>query len=173
MLQGAPVNAAYVASVRVTFPTMELREDKATGQCSKGSSCVFNHKVEDSGNGISKPHKQKERSPTPAPNSKAMKDGTEKSKSSNPKGEQTVDKRSKIRCQWKHCKNPLCENCRFRHLALEGKPNNKSKKGGAKGSVAMLKELTQMNCISQDLHPKKSMLRKEGQLGSIHRMQFS
>ena len=29
MLHGAPVNAAYVASVRVTFPTMELREDKA------------------------------------------------------------------------------------------------------------------------------------------------
>ena len=51
----------------------------------------------------------------------------------------------------------------FRHLALEGKPNKKSKKGGAKGSVAMLKELTQMNCVSQDPHPKKSILWKEGQ----------
>ena len=61
----------------------------------------------------------------------------------------------------------------FRHLALEGKPNKKSKKGGAKGSVAMLKDLTQMNCVSHDPHPKESILRKESQLESIHRIQFS
>ena len=118
-----------------------------------------------SGNGIGEPQKQKERSSTPAPNSKAIRDGTEKSKPPSPKGEQPVDKRS--------CKNPLWENCRFRRLAFGEKPNNKSKKGGAKRSVAMVKELTPMNCVSQDPHPKKSILRKEGQLGSIHRMQFS
>ena len=37
----------------------------------------------------------------------------------------------------------------------------------------MLKDLTHMNCVSQDPHPKKSILRKEGQLGSIHKVQFS
>ena len=43
----------------------------------------------------------------------------------------------------------------FRHVELEEKPNKKSKKGGAKRSVAMLKELAQMNCVSQDPHPKE------------------
>ena len=37
----------------------------------------------------------------------------------------------------------------------------------------MLKELAQMNCVFQDPHPKKSILRKEGQLGTSHKIQFS
>ena len=102
---------------------------------------------------------------------------------------------SKIPCRWKKtvpihpscsyrhppvCQNYILEtgcrcgkNCNFRHVELEEKPNKKSKKGGAKGPVAMLKELAQMNCVSQDPHPKKSTLRKEGELGSIHKIQFS
>ena len=47
-------------------------------------------------------------------------------------------------------------------VELEEKPNKKSKIGGAKGSVAMLKELAQMNCVSKNPHPKGSTLRKEG-----------
>ena len=57
----------------------------------------------------------------------------------------------------------MAKNCCFRHVELEEKPHKESKKGGAKGSVALLKELSQMNCVSRDLHPKKSILRKEGQ----------
>ena len=56
--------------------------------------------------------------------------------------------------------------CFFRHVELAEKPNKKSKKDGAKGSVAILKELAQMKCVSQDLHPKKTILRKERQEGT-------
>ena len=51
---------------------------RATGQ-SEGNSCVFKHGEEASGNG-SMPRKQKERFFSPAPNSKAIKDGIGKSK---------------------------------------------------------------------------------------------
>ena len=80
---------------------------------------------------------------------------------------------------------PMCQNyisetgCKcgekfhFRHIELEEKPNKKSKKDSAKGSVALLRELTLMNCVSQDPHPKNSILRREGQLGSSHTVKFS
>ena len=91
----------------------------------------------------------------------------------------SFDKRSKIPCQWRYCTNPSCcyrhppvcqncisetgcihsRNCCFRHK----KPNKKSRKGDAKGSVVV-------NCVSQDPHLKKSILRKEG---SGHKGQFS
>ena len=44
----------------------------------------------------------------------------------------------------------------FRHVEAEERPSKKSKKGGAKGSVALLKESTQLGCVSQDSYPKKS-----------------
>ena len=129
---------------------------QATGPCSTGDSCSFNHGVPASGNG-SEPHRQKERSSSPAPNSKATKDGKGKSKPSDKKDEGSVDKRSKTACQWRNCTNPSCsyrhppvcqsyisetgcrngKKCYFRHVELEEKPNKKSKKGCAKGSVAM------------------------------------
>ena len=55
---------------------------------------------------------------------------------------------------------PVCQNyksekgcvygnkCHFRHVEAEGKPNRRSKKGGARGSAAILKESTQMGCVS-------------------------
>ena len=49
----------------------------------------------------------------------------------------------------------------------------KNKKGGAKGSVALLKECSQWGCVSQDAHRRKSILRKEGKLGSNHAVTFS
>ena len=51
---------------------------QATVQCSEGDSCGFHHGVRASGNG-SGLHKQKEWTSSPAPNSKATKDGKGKS----------------------------------------------------------------------------------------------
>ena len=57
-------------------------------------------------------------------------------------------------CKFRH--PPVCQNyksekgcihgqkCFFRHVEAEEKPNKRSKKGGAKGSVAILKECTQL-----------------------------
>ena len=45
--------------------------------------------------------------------------------------------------------------CFFRHVEAEEKPSKKSKKGGAKGSVALLKDSTQLVCVSQDSCPRK------------------
>ena len=50
--------------------------------------------------------------------------------------------------------------CFFRHVESEEKPSKKSKKGGAKGSVALLKESTPLVCV-------------EGKLGSKHAVNFS
>ena len=61
----------------------------------------------------------------------------------------------------------------FRHVEAEGKPNKKSKKGGAKGSVALLKESTQLGCVSQDSYPRKSIPSEEGKLGSKRAVKFS
>ena len=163
---------------------------QATGPCSEGDSCSFNHGVPASGK-RSEPHRQKERSSSPTPNSKATKDG--KGKSSDEKDGKSFDNRNKIACHWRNCTNPSCgyrhppecqnyisqigcrygKNCYFRHVELAEKPNKKSKKRGANGSVAVLKELTWMNCVSRDPHPKKSIPWKEGQLGSSHKVQFS
>ena len=126
---------------------------QATGHCSNGDSCGFHHGVRASGNG-SELHKQKERTSSPAPNSKATKDG--KGKSSDENDGNSVDKRNKITCQWRNCTNPSCsyrhppecqnyisqigcrygKTCFFRHVELAEKPNKKSKKRGANGSVA-------------------------------------
>ena len=44
--------------------------------------------------------------------------------------------------------------------------------GGAKGSVALLKEFFQLGCASQDSHPRKSILRKAGTIGIEARRQI-
>ena len=64
------------------------------------------------------------------------------------------------------------DKCHFRHVEAEGKPRKRSKKGGAKGSVAMLKESTHLGCASQDSVPRKSILREPGRLGSKHAVKF-
>ena len=58
-------------------------------------------------------------------------------------------------------------------VEAEGKPNKKSKKGGAKGSVAILKESAQFGCVSQDSYPSKSILREPGKLGTKRTVKFS
>ena len=48
------------------------------------------------------------------------------------------------------------------------KPSKKSKDGGAKGSVEILKESFRVGCVAQDSYPRKSVLREQGKLGSNH-----
>ena len=67
----------------------------------------------------------------------------------------------------------MATNAIFDMLRQKEKPSKKSKKGGAKGSVAILKELIQLGCVSQDSCPRKSVLREEGKLGSKHAVKFS
>ena len=52
-------------------------------------------------------------------------------------------------------------NAIFDIFEAEEEPSKKSKKGGAKGSVASLKDSTQLGCASQDSHPRKPVLREE------------
>ena len=48
--------------------------------------------------------------------------------------------------------------------ASDEKGDQKSKKGGAKGSVAILKESFQLGCVSQESYPRNSILREPGKL---------
>ena len=80
---------------------------------------------------------------------------------------------------------PVCQNytsetrckfgnkCHFRHVEADEKPSRESKKVGAKGSVALLKDSFQLGCVCQDPHPRKSILREVGKLGSNHTVKFS
>ena len=65
------------------------------------------------------------------------------------------------------------EKCRFRHVEAEERPSKKTKKGGAKGSVALSKESPKLGRVSQDSYPRKSFLREERRLGSKHAVNFS
>ena len=62
------------------------------------------------------------------------------------------------------------KRCYFPHVETEKNPNKTSTNGGAKGSVARLKETI---CVSRDPRPGKSILRKEGALRSNHAVKFS
>ena len=54
-----------------------------------------------------------------------------------------------------------------------GSPIKSRRTVGVKGSVALLKESIQLGCVSQDYHPRKSIRRKIGKLGSNHTIKFS
>ena len=76
---------------------------------------------------------------------------------------------------WKTYKDywhpPVCQNykpetgckygrkCFFKHVQAEEKSIKKSKKGGAKGRAALLRESVQADYVSQDSHPRKSIPR--------------
>ena len=128
------------------------------------------------------------RSSSPAPYLKTKTDEGEK----NPRKHQSSssDTRSEIPCRY-FFKKKSCKICTLqcvkttslrldaileehvRHVEAEGKPSKKSKKGGAKGTVALLKESTQLGCVSQDSYPRKSILREDGKVGSKHAVKFS
>ena len=67
----------------------------------------------------------------------------------------------------------MAMKCRFRHVEADGQPCKKSKRSDLKGSVALFKGSIQLGCVSQDSHPRKSIQRKEGKLGSNHTVNFS
>ena len=59
------------------------------------------------------------------------------------------------------------------YVEAEGKLNKKSKKSGARRSVAILKEFFHLGYVSQNSYPRKSFLREPGMLGSRHTVKFS
>ena len=169
----------------------ECYQWKTNGQCSKGDSCSFSH---DPASGNRREDQRRTgQSSSPAPNVKAKTDGEIPSNSSDNRGESTSDKRGRIPCRFRKCNNPscnywhppVCQNykfetgctygnkCYFRHVEADETPNKKSKKGGAKRSVALLKESIQLGCVAQDSHPRQSTQRKEGKLRSNHAARFS
>ena len=120
-------------------------------------------------------------------------EGENPSKESGNRDESSSDKRSKIPRRCANCSNPscvfwhpsVCQNCKsktrctfgnkgfFRHVEAEEKPSKKSKKGGARGSVALLKESAQFGCVFQDSHLRKSILREERKFGTKRAVKFS
>ena len=159
---------------------------KAHGQCSKGDSCSFSHDTMASGNS-GKGQRPKGRSCSPALNSKAKTHGKEGTR------DESSDKRRQILCRYKNCKNPSCKfwhslvcqndnsetGCKFGKyvssdmLWLRRSPARSQRKVVPKGSVALLKESTQLGCVSQDSYPRKYFLRGPGRLGSKHAVKFS
>ena len=158
---------------------------KAQGQCSKGDSCSFSQDpLLASGNRSSNGQRREGLSSS----SKAKQADGEKGDK-----EDNSDKRSQILCRYETCNYPSCkcwhlpvcldcksekgcvcgDKCRFRHVEADGKPNKKSTKGGAKRSVAIVKESTQLGCVSQDFYQRKSILRDPGKLGTKHAVTFS
>ena len=149
----------------------------------KGDSCRFSNDRPAQGD-LCSGQRRKGRSSSPAPNSKAKTDDGENSPQKTGREESSSDQRSKFPCRYKIAKTrscrfwhpPVCQNymsdtrcihgdkCRFRHVQADGQPSGKSKKDGAKGSVSLLKESTQLGYFSQDSHPRKSIPRGIGKL---------
>ena len=50
-------------------------------------------------------------------------------------------------------------------MLRQKEPSKRSKKGGAKGSVAILEESIQLGCVSQDSFPRKFILRGTLKIG--------
>ena len=68
------------------------------------------------------------------------------------------------------------KECSFPHWKVEEQPNKKPKKGGDKSAVAMVKDVRQLVCVSQDTEPLESsaILRKGTKiLGPIRRVRFT
>ena len=134
------------------------------GQCSKGDSCSFSHdpllasgnRSSSSSSSCCSRQRRKGRSSSPTYPIQRQNRLTEKKATKS-------NRRSQILCRYKICNNPSCkfwhlpvcanykslkgsvygDKCHFRHVEEYVKPNKKSKKGGAKGSVAIVKEFIQ------------------------------
>ena len=74
MIQGVVTRSRKNNKANVERKVGDCWQWQATGQCSEGDSCGFHHGTRASGNG-SELLKQKERTSSPAPKSKATKDG--------------------------------------------------------------------------------------------------
>ena len=78
MIHGVMTRSRKEIKANVERKVGHCWQRQATGQCSEGDSCGFHHGVRASGN-WSELLKQKERTSSPGPNSKATKDGKGKS----------------------------------------------------------------------------------------------
>ena len=137
---------------------MKACVERKVGECFQWDSCSFSHEPASGNRGGGQ--RRKGQSSSPAPNSKAKTDGEgeKPSKDSGNRDEISSFKKSKIPCRYTNSNNPscgcwhlpVCQNytsktgctfgneCFFRHVVAEEKPSKKSKKSGAKGSVALL-----------------------------------
>ena len=80
------------------------------------------------------------------------------------------------RSSWEFRHFPVCRNyksesrcisgnhCLFRHAEGEEKPSKRSKKESTQGAVAIVKRRKVQGCVPQNSDPKKSILRKAGQV---------
>ena len=135
---------------------------------------VFSHGLASGNRGEGE--RRRGQSSSPAPNSKAKTDGEGEKPQQNQAAEMkalqtrgaefradteiVIIRRVKIRhppvCQNYKSKTRcrLGNNTHFRHVEAKEKPSKKSKKGGAKGSVALLKESIHLGWVSQDSYPR-------------------
>ena len=110
----------------------------------------------------------KGQSSSPAPDTKDKTVGQHPFKRTGSREQSPWEGRDRFNCRNKNSEDPSCDywhplacenyksetgcicgkKCHFRHVAAEEKPCKKSKKGGAKGSVAILKEFLQLGCVS-------------------------
>ena len=160
---------------------------KAHGQCSKGDSCSFNHwqtstrtctMVRDEKDNRPLPHQVRRPSLTAREKHPQTQPATEMKalRTKGAKFRAVTNIVKKQSCNFGH--RPECQNykseagcnfgrtCFFRYVEDEEMSSKKSKKGGAKGSVAIMKESAQLGCVSQDSYPRKYILCGKGKLGS-------
>ena len=135
---------------------------------SSGDSCSFSHDSLASGNS----GRRSETKRTIVFSGIAFKGKTDRRRKKRQRGNfsqeksDSVSKKKIVITRQKVC--VYGDKCRFRHIEEYIKPMKKSKTGGAKGSVALLKESAQLGCASQDSYPRKSIPREPGMLGSKH-----
>ena len=115
--------------------------------------------------------------------------GEKPSTESGSRDENSSDKRSRTPSRYRNCNYPSCNFWHLTsprldaHLATKAisdmlrrrrcPARSQRKVGGARGSVALLKESIQLGWVSQDSCPRKSILREQGKLGSKHAVKFS
>ena len=68
------------------------------------------------------------------------------------------------------------KECSFPHWKVEEQPNKRQKKGGDKSAAAIVKDVRQLGCVSQDVEsPESAAISRKGTkiLGSIRRVRFT
>ena len=193
-LWGLEIEVSYCSSNQPSTQG-NLRRHEQSGKCpnvkiqkhsNQDESCSFSHNPASAaapGNGC-EAHREKGRSSTPAPWSKSE----TPAKSSGNRGESPSDKRSRIPCRYRKCTHPswsywhppVCQNYTSETGCICG---NKcffstcwarcQRKGGAKGSVALMKESFQLGCVSQDSYQRKSIPCERRKFGSNRTVKFS
>ena len=159
---------------------------KANGPCSRGDTCCFNRGSHPGQRAQSS--SSSSRAPTQTDGRKPYQYGILRGESpSGLKGRKPCQNFLKGNCTespYDFWHPPVCLNhksesgctygdkCNFLHPEAVGQPSKMSEKGGAKGSVALLKETIHLG-VSHDSPQRKSILRENEKLGSNHTVKFS